>query len=87
MLVTPATKSKPLEQNGTTKMSGCNKLRLLCTGPVSRDAGEQSAGANGHIGGMGRLLEEAVPLGTLPRCRRGPEGFCEMKRRQDLIIT
>jgi hypothetical protein len=26
LLVTPATKSKPRQQEGTTKMSGCNKL-------------------------------------------------------------
>jgi hypothetical protein len=49
LLVTPATKSKSWGQKGTVKMSGCNRLWSVCaadaTGPVSRDAGEQSAGA------------------------------------------
>jgi hypothetical protein len=49
LLVTPATKSKPRGQEGIAKMSGCNKPWSVCAvdhrGPVSRDAGEQSAWA------------------------------------------
>jgi hypothetical protein len=48
LLVTPATKPKPRWQDGTAKMSGCNKLWQLCavdtTGPVSNNGGEQLAG-------------------------------------------
>jgi hypothetical protein len=42
LLVTPATKSKPRGQEGTAKMSGCNKLWLVC---AVDSTGEQSAGA------------------------------------------
>jgi hypothetical protein len=42
LLVTPATKSKPRGQEGTAKMSGCNKLwSVYAVDPT----GEQSAGA------------------------------------------
>jgi hypothetical protein len=67
-LVTPATKSKPRGQKGTVKMSGCNRLWPVCaadaTGPISRDAGEQSAGAPPRRRGV------VLP----PRGRKGRHG-------------
>jgi hypothetical protein len=47
LLVTAATKAAG--QEGTARISDCNKLWSVCvadpTGPVSRDAAEESAGA------------------------------------------
>jgi hypothetical protein len=85
LLVTPATKSKPRGQEGIVKMSGGNKLWSVCAvdarGPVSRDAGEQSAGATPHRRGV--LLPPVrwrkAGKGNMVKYAKGVPGGCRWK--------